>query len=215
MPRGSKHPHALPIPEHVLKDWDEPDLDIHLAPRKQPAFNWCCRAGSHGRPGCGHRWKARLLQRINYKNGCPRCAVAWRTRAIPDLLRREWVSEVPIDQANRSKKFPWVCSTCSHRWSSSITIRIGGRGCRKCGTQRASLKRRQYPVPPHVLADWDSPTPIEQASRKAIWPFVHRGSQHGEKPCGGKWSARLWARIGKMQTGCPHCAQPGRKSEEN
>lgn len=204
-------PH-LPIPSNLVADWDEPEIDIHKAKRTDIKYKWKCRFGRNGSPGCGRTFRNYLSHRLTYKTGCPWCARDARKRPLVETLRREWAEEFPIESAPYLTSHKWRCEK-GHGWTASIFSRLntrdGGKreaaGCPRCAVGRSRRNFRAYPVPDYLRADWDEETPIEEASRKKRWRFVHRGSQRGEVPCGRSWSALLFARIGKMKTGCPHC----------
>lgn len=213
MPAGSFHPHAVPLTDNLLLDWDEPDLDIRAARRKVPYW-WCCRAGTGGAPGCGHRWRQAIVRRLNYGHGCLKCLHASMTFPVTNLMRLEWAGVGSIDQADRHAPQPWTCTACKATWQAPIALRVRGFGrCKECRHRRTGMRRRHLPIPAHVRADWDEDFPIDHALRKPSYRFVHRGSARGEVPCGLSWMARLWTRIkSERPHGCPHCFGPRGRS---
>lgn len=199
-----------PIPAWIAGDWAEP-FPIETAVRTK-RHRWICRGNTGGQPACGHKWIGTISARLYRKTGCRRCMYVVRSRPIPDRLRQEWAGPRDIDKATYTRKHWWQCPA-GHRWRATLTYRLNkaSGGCPKCPRPEAMPHRRTVDIPAWVRADWDVPTPIDEANRrKAGRRFVHRvADASGKPPCGRSWTTSITARISN-KNGCPHCSPRGR-----
>ena len=120
-----------------------------------------------------HEWMATILSRTCNGNGCQACARIRQGRpqkAEDSILHRfpaivkEWDYErndlLPKEFLPGSSVYAWwICSSCSHKWSTRIVTRTSGYGCPKC----ARLKQTRPRTPqeslaylfPALAAEWD------------------------------------------------------------
>ena len=119
----------------------------HLAFNSGKKVWWVCEKG--------HEWQASLHNRSKGK-GCPYCSGRLAIKGVNDLLTlrpdivREWDFEQndhvqPTEvKLGSNEKVWWICSTCGHKWKTTINARTSGRGCPKCGELKKGPKRKTH-----------------------------------------------------------------------
>lgn len=97
----------------------------------------------------GHEWNVSPAHR-NRGHKCPICAGQTVLPGFNDLftlfpnIAKEWDSDRNNISANNvsarsNKKYFWICSTCGHRWETSIYVRTSmGCGCPECSKKKIS-----------------------------------------------------------------------------
>lgn len=96
----------------------------------------------------GHVWQATVANRAK-GSACPICsrhAVARAKRqpapgrSLADLypqLSAEAVDWDPHEfRPGSAVRQPWTCSSCGHRWTTTISARTSGKGCPACARRR-------------------------------------------------------------------------------
>jgi rubrerythrin len=182
---------------------------------------------------CGYEWEATLLKRIGSATkkgtGCPFCSgkvlILGKNdlaSVAPDLLN-EWDYSNNVEfspnriYAGSGKKAWWICRKCNNNWQSTISHRVNGRGCPKCGAQNrkkswSSTCARKNSIAvnrPDALKMWD----YEKNSQNGIDPY--QVSCTSEKVvfwkcdvCGFEWS-RKPNLMDKRYIYCPSCNKRG------
>ena len=178
-----------------------------------------------------HAWQATPNNRVSRGSGCPYCSGALVSDAnrlslnSPDhRLLAEWDYEgnkplTPEDVSTGSnRKVWWVCDAAAdHRWSSSVSTRVNGRGCPFCAGTRVSSANRLSTLRPDVARELDadaSGVTADQLSvgsnRVVTWTCIVDDSHI--------WRASVLNRTsghaGRAGTGCPYCQLPGTSAQE-
>jgi hypothetical protein len=96
----------------------------------------------------GHEWEATVANRVK-GSGCPVCSSGAGARARrqpqPGTSLAELYPDVAAEadgwdpaeyRAKSSARMPWVCSTCGHRWATTIFARTQRTGCPDCARRR-------------------------------------------------------------------------------
>ena len=104
----------------------------------------------------GHEWEAVIYSRTSgEKCGCPYCAgqkviTGWNDlQTLYPQIAQEWDFEKNGEvtpnkiRPQTNKAYGWVCMKCNFRWTATVSHRVCGRGCPKCGRERTiqSLKK--------------------------------------------------------------------------
>lgn len=215
----------------LLLEWDyernnglfSPD-EVMTGNTKLP-INWVCTT-------CGHKWVAPVQRRHHKMSGCPKCAkkISRLKKGINDLasqrpdLLKEWDYErnnpirTPdeITIGNGSIKVHWICSTCGHRWSSTVYNRTHqNSGCPECGKRRISDKNRKrrfdankslVALYPDIAAEWH-PTKNAPKDVSEIMPGCNDDVWWLCATCGTEFHTRVCNRTGYKHAGCPTCNQ--------
>ncbi|DBA92277.1 TPA: hypothetical protein ACH3X2_003706 [Trebouxia sp. C0005] len=148
-------------------------------------------------PICGHKWLARINNRIGQKSGCPECDNL--NRAGPKVrhatltecnhaLLKEWDSEANAKEGlfpdkltlGSNKHVHWLCHKCplglTHKWVAQLSSRaLRGIGCSCCG-RRTACKCNSLPsLYPDIAQDWDyskndgKPSDYTAKSHAVVW----------------------------------------------
>ena len=148
----------------LLEEWDYEANKGLFAPdevtigNSSDLVNWICST-------CGHKWPASVYNRVYLGSGCGKCgkkkaAETRRANTVkkgindlasqrPDLLK-DWdfeknavVKPDEITVGNCETQVHWKCSTCGHKWHTTVSHRTRrGQGCRIC-----SRRKRMNPHP--------------------------------------------------------------------
>lgn len=193
---------------------------------------WLCRE-------CGHSWQAAPNDRAN-GHGCPVCAIRkqseekhrrsvesnnflqWCKEREKECLLEEWDSDANSGQmpenfsAGSNQSVGWICRTCGHKWTATISNRGRGSGCPNCYNLRRKGEKNTQPVKGEnaftawcsrndrleLLSEWNQEKnkfPADNytyGSRVKVWWKC--------RECGNEWEAQIKSRTG-MGNGCPKC----------
>lgn len=153
---------------------------------------------------CGHRWEAKVPDRLRYQTGCPFCNGTRTLAGFNDLAT--------VDPALAAEACGWDPSTvsgttskcllwegpCGHRWEARVNNRRRWRGCPICsGRMLLSGFNDLATVAPAVVEEadgWDPSQVLAGSSRSLPWRCS----------LGHRWTAT--ARSRSRGSGCPDCA---------
>ena len=213
--------HKKPIPNEtdfktlypqIAAEWDydangdkRPE---HYLPHCNHYFGWICKRG--------HRFQARMNNRVNKKSPCPYCAEELPVPGENDAatlypyLEEEWADDLNdghrlSDYFPKSNKYGmWRCRK-GHEWRARIDHRTDGQGCPYCEGQKAIPEENSFAVlHPRMAMQWH-PTKnngrfpsefLEFSHFEAIWiclkgheysmPVYRRSRGCGCSVCDGK-----------------------------
>lgn len=178
---------------NILKEWDY-ELNSELLPETIPAhsnkkYNWVCLHG--------HKWQARLSDRVNDNTKCPFCSNRRILVGFNDLatthpeLSKEWDYEkneilTPKQVVKGSSKKVWWKCDKGHSWCASISSRAcGQRGCPVCSGNKVETGFNDLAtLYPEVLKYWDysknniDPTKISSANHTIVWWKCDKGHSY-------------------------------------
>ena len=134
----------LTVNKTLAQEWDD-ILNDGLKPSDVAVGSskkvwWVCKNG--------HKWQATPKNRSR-GTGCPFCSGRLPVKGENDLvtmfplIAEEWnykknVGLMPEDFTyGSSKKVWWICKK-GHEWQSSLSHRVGGRGCPKCKSEKST-----------------------------------------------------------------------------
>ena len=116
----------------IATEWDHDNneglIPESYLPNASKRINWMCNI-------CGHKWPARICDRVRSNIGCPRCAGKKTIPGITDLttthpeLAREWHPQKNKKltpnavSAGSGKRVWWICHVCDESWQTSIYTR--------------------------------------------------------------------------------------------
>lgn len=193
---------------------------------------WLCRE-------CGHSWQATPNDRAD-GHGCPVCAIRkqseerhrksvesnnflqWCKEKEKEYLLEEWDSDANCGQtpgnfsAGSNQSIGWVCRTCGHKWTATISNRGRGSGCPNCYDLRRKGEKNTHPVKGiNALPIW-----CEQNDRITLlteWhndknkypPEYYTYGSHAKvwwkcADCEHEWEAVIKSRT-TLGNGCPNC----------
>lgn len=202
----------------LLKEWDykkngflNPEYVSYKSVKKRW---WKCKHG--------HSYQTSPSKRTERKQGCPYCSGRYATNennlliANPNLCL-EWNYDKNCDKNPENftpvsgQKVWWKCRTCGNEWVTTISNRVHGNGCPKCGDKnrqnnfkKTILKKNSsfglcYP---ELLKDWDylkndiDPLSVPRFSDLKVWWKCHI--------CDNEWVSSIHNRSNGRQ--CPKCA---------
>jgi hypothetical protein len=161
----------------------------------------------------GHKWKAKIDNRIIGGRGCPYCAGKKVTDdnnfgvQHPDLVD-EWH---PTKNGNLTpfmvtsgsgKKVWWICSK-GHEWDAAVYNRANGTGCPYCSGQRVGKYNNLAIKNPELAKQWHpkkngklTPYDVTPGSGKKVWWKCEQGHT---------WKAIVNSR--NKGRGCPDCSK--------
>jgi len=197
----------------LAKEWDfennEEKTPDQFTPGSRQPINWVC--------GLGHRWSAKIKDRVGKNSGCPYCSNKKLLKGFNDFetlhpeLALDWDYEKnekgPDQYINGSgAKVHWKCHQCGYRWPAKIADRVNcDSGCPGCDNR--------VPIPgvndvatiyPHLILDWD----FEHNEGKRPEQFTKNSGEMINwkcSICGHSWSATIHNRT-SHDSGCPNCA---------
>ena len=229
------------LPEIAL-EWDyEKNADIlpqNITFGSRTKVFWLCKE-------CGYSWQATPNTRAS-GHGCPICAArkqreAWHEKCVErnnfhnwcneqgmTFLLEEWDLEANNGQtpddfsAGSNQAVGWVCRTCGHKWSATISNRGRGSGCPNCYNLRRKGEKNTQPIKgSNALPVW-----CEQNSRTNLlleWndeknkypPEHYTFGSHAKvwwkcSECRNEWEAVIKSRT-TLGNGCPICRKTRRK----
>lgn len=136
--------------DELMKNWNH-EKNAGLNPDEltvdfQGRAWWKC-------PDCGHEWMSQISHRAK-GHGCPNChgkqhAETERTKTVqekdfaekhPELVK-DWHPTkneglLPeIFSSASCESVWWLCPDCGSEWKTTISHRVKGLGCPKCGTK--------------------------------------------------------------------------------
>ena len=94
---------------------------------------------------CGLIWKIRPNNLLR-GHGCPACAGLYQRTPeefVRELRVRNPNIELVGNYVNTRTKTDFVCKICNHRWSTTPTNLLSGRGCPQCGIEKRTAKLRK------------------------------------------------------------------------
>lgn len=199
---------------------------------------WLCKE-------CGHSWQAAPNDRAN-GHGCPICAAkkqreSWHKKCVERNNFQDWCNEhgmtflleewdleandglTPDDfSAGSNQAVGWICRTCGHKWSATISNRGRGSGCPNCYNLRRKGEKNTHPIKGNnALPVW-----CEQNSRANLL-FEWNGEKNKYPPehytfgshakvwwkcseCRHEWEAVIKSRT-TLGNGCPNCRKTRKK----
>jgi len=157
-------------------------------------------------------------------DGCPFCkgkrvckhsSLATRAPNVTQSWDAEANAGTPHNYTAQSNhRAYWLCPTCKHKWSTTISKRVLGSGCPQCFNTRQHLKRVTHPTLAAcnhpLLSEWD----YEANAQEGLWPekirlrshkLVHWVCHKCPRGCMHRYQATPKDRIGKG-SGCPYCS---------
>lgn len=170
--------------------------------------NWICKSG--------HRWQARINNRVNKLSLCPYCSGMKPIPGETDFssmypcLSKEWHPKKNGDlspkdvTAKSNRKVWWLCPDCGFEWLSRIDHRVAGRGCPFCaGSIVIPGNNDLQTFYPRLTLEWDkeknvplTPEHVSLGSSKRVWWKC--------SVCGYSWQTTIQKRV-KHNSGCPVC----------
>lgn len=170
----------------------------------------------------GHEWQAVVYSRTHDRTTCPVCAGRQLQRGCNDLascfpdiaaqwhLKKNGVLRPEMILAGSHKKVWWQ-DAHGHAWQATVDSRTSGNhGCPYCSGQKVLtgfndlatleplLARQWHPVRNGNL----TPDKVMVGARKKVWWTCSEGHE---------WQAMVYARSGAQKTGCPYCANKGKR----
>lgn len=119
-----------------------------------------------------------------------------------------------ITVGNSKLKVNWICSSCNHRWPSTVYNRVHqNSGCPQCGNRRISMKHKERlfnpskslsVLFPEIAAEWH-PSRNGEVSVERIMPGCNDEVWWLCSTCGNEYPARVFNRTGCKYVGCPTC----------
>lgn len=230
--------HRLPIPGETDFASQYPDIaaefDLDANDGKKPEdflphcndyFNWKCKFG--------HKFRARMNNRVNNNSPCPYCAGEIPipgendAAALYPHLAEEYAEDLN-DGHKLSEYFPksnqyanWRCKR-GHEWSARIDHRTDGQSCPYCEGLKAIPEETSFAVRhPHMAKQWHptknhgrTPSEFAEFSHfEAVWvcpkgheypmTIYHRSRGCGCSICSGK---RVLAGYNDIQSQAPQLA---------
>jgi transposase-like protein len=204
---------------HLIKDDRGPNDLCSLGPQSNLFQNWECSV-------CGHKWSAKICNRANGR-GCKPCrrkAGAQKHSTVPyeesvaflfPHLAKEHRGPRNLGSLGRGSDFVenWECSECGHKWPSTVSNRVKGQGCKKCGDKEGSRKRSTVPYEesaaflyPHLVKDHQGPNDLSSLSAGSNLVQNWKCAD-----CGHEWTATVNTRA-MGGCGCRECADTGFKT---
>ena len=183
-------------------DIDENEIDPYqLSPKSDKKVNWKCYKG--------HKWSARIIDRVNGQGQCRECKLDQKSFAIrcPELLP-EWdysknkVRPEEIFATSKREVF-WKCKRCGCEWPAKVFHRTYGTSkcprCKEYIIEKGDDLESNYP---EVALEWDKeknallPSEVGKSSeRKVYWKCAK----------GHSWLEKVRNRA-KRKTGCKICS---------
>lgn len=98
----------------------------------------------------------------------------------------------------------WDCPKCNKTYNATIYNRVKNKSnCPYCSNRKVSENNSLAKLCPKVSAQWNDdkngelkPEDVTKGSDKMVWWKCEKGHE---------WQARVYARTGKHQSGCPYC----------
>ena len=178
-------PHDVPVGSNILASW--------ICPK-------------------GHRWKAKISNRVYNENSCPYCSGRYAISGENDLmtvnpqLAEEWNYEknkecIPSKiKPNSNIKVWWRCKE-GHEWQAQVNSRSKGNGCPYCANKKVLSGYNDLASnKPELLPEWDyekniiQPTEVTCKSEKKVWWRCEYGHSYQTSIC-----------IRVNGHGCPIC----------
>lgn len=198
--------------EYLLQEWDYDlniDIDIKtiLTGSNKRAW-WICLK-------CGHKWQARIIDRVKNNNGCPACANKVLVVGVNDLvtkypnIAKEWhptknKNLTPQNvRATELKKVWWLCSN-GHPFLQSVNLRTTrNQGCPICNNQKILVGYNDLATThPDVAKEWHptknknlTPQDVTAGSKRKIWWKCKKGHEFEQS---------IDKRTYRKQS-CPYC----------
>lgn len=199
---------------------------------------WLCK-------DCGPSWQAAPNDRAN-GHGCPVCAIrkqgeSWHKRCVERNNFQSWCIEQSktclLDEwdleanggltpdnfsAGSNQEIGWICQTCGHKWSATISNRGRGSGCPNCYDLRRKGEKNTQPIKGNnalpnwcktngkeiLLSEWNNeknkypPEHYTYGSHAKVWWKC--------SDCGHEWDAVIKSRT-TTGNGCPKCRKKRNK----
>ncbi len=202
---------------------------------------WLCKE-------CGYSWQAAPNDRAN-GHGCPVCAIRkqseekhrrsvennnflqWCKKKGKEYLLEEWDLDANSGQmpenfsAGSNQSIGWVCRSCGHKWTATISNRGRGSGCPNCYNLRRKGEKNTQPVQgsnsfvlwchthnrADLLSEWDAD---KNAKPKENYTYGgHSKVWWHCQTCGHSWEAVIKSRT-LSGYGCPKCRRMKKSKEE-
>jgi Probable Zinc-ribbon domain len=142
---------------------------------------------------CGHEWDVKVIDRVQYKTGCPFCRGNLRVlpgvndlATLQPLIATEWHPEKngdlqPTNVRENSVKKVWWLGACGHEWLSTVAHRSNGRKCPICAGKKVLSGHNDITsTDPLIAAEWH-PTKngeltseqVTRGSDRMVWWLSH------------------------------------------
>ena len=201
---------------HIAAEWDY-SLNERgpedYAPHSNAVVHWTCKYG--------HRWTAKINNRVNAQSQCPYCAGKIPIPGQNDLaalypdIAKEWHptkngDAKPEQFLPKSNQYAWWQCGKGHEWRTKIYHRVEGSGCPYCSGERAIPGETDFATAyPELLDYWNAEknanlciTEVSSKSHQKVWwrcPYGH------EWQAQINWVARSYS-LNPNRIGCPVCA---------
>lgn len=161
---------------------------------------------------CGHRWNARVVDRVTVGHKCPACVGRVTIPGQTDIgtthpalaFELDDPSYQPEDLSHGSNKKVWWKCSLNHRWKATVTNRVSGAaGCPTCANRKVLVGFNDLATThPHLVTEWSAnntlqPTEVVAGSAIAVSWVCAKGHE---------WSASVYSRSG-AGAGCMTCAR--------
>ena len=138
------------------------------------------------------------------------------SRLDPDL-QQQWDHAANAHLGNINirphshRKGGWICDQCPdghlHSWSATVFSRTADKGCPQCSGSKFALATKAPSVAAQRDFEANDGIPdslVAQSNQPAWW--------HCDI-CGNRWCASSNARVSKLKSGCPQCAQNAKSNK--
>ncbi len=163
---------------------------------------------------CGHEWDVKIIDRVQYKTGCPYCHGNLKILiGVNDLatlqpgLVSEWHPTKNGDLTpNKVREFSlkkiWWLGKCGHEWLSTVAHRSNGRLCPYCSGKKVLPGFNDLATTdPAIACEWHptkngalAPQRVSRGSDRVVWWLSH----------GHEWRMTVSSRTTSKQ-GCAVC----------
>lgn len=173
-------------------------------PHSNATVNWVCQNG--------HKWPAKVNNRVSHDTHCPFCEGKRPIPGINDLatlyphLAEEWSpnnKRPPSDYLPKSnQRVEWICKKCGHHWRTKIYHRTDGTGCPCCNGLRPILHVNDLEtVHPDISKEWH-PTKNNERLPRDFLPHSHYEAMW-ICPKGHEYPSPIYRRV--RGCGCSIC----------
>ena len=186
----------------MAKEWDiegnaplRPDEVTSISIKR---VSWVCFR-------CGHKWKARIRDRVLKGNGCAKCACKQISkRRIRTLIGQrgslaESGLQILVDwnydrntispdeiTSHSNKKVWWKCHVCGYEWEATISNRANGRGCPCCSHKKLVPGKNDLATThPQLASEWHpgkngdlTPQDVMFGQARKVWWFCPEGHSY-------------------------------------
>ena len=163
---------------------------------------------------CGHEWDVKVVDRVQYRSGCPYCLGNHRVlpgfndlATLRPIVASEWHPSKngtlrPMDVREFSLKRVWWLASCGHEWVSTVAHRSSGRQCPICQGKKVLPGFNDIATTdPLVATEWHpskngdlTPNDVTRGSDRKVWWISH----------GHEWQMTVSSRTLSGQ-GCAIC----------